>query len=228
MATLENSEAEVTATPVAILDDTELISHVIGKHEKFIQEYSDELKGLEDKLNNNHTEFQRIKKELETLETRIVVLTEKRHQLYHQAKKLRVQLFEAIVNREQTQHLENELQQIENRLQNSNMSSIDEYGYIDRLNSLLKENVSPLLEDNASSQMTMSSIIDILEMAKTARKELDDVESSPTSYKNESNLVKKEFEEKEARVEWLNRRMKLHKEAMKYWEKMKTGDDHPE
>ena len=225
---MEDSNTDTTTSPVKILGDTELLSLVIEKHKKFLHEYRDELNDLQENVKTNQSEYQRINTELETLETRIVVLTEKRHQLYHQAKKIRSKLFKTIADRRPILNLEQEIENIENKLQNTNMSSVDEYRYIDRLHSLLEEIASPFLEDDASLRMTVSSIIDILEMAKTSRKELEDVVSAPDEYKSKSISIKKEFDEKRARVGWLNNRINIHKEALAYWEMMKTGVDHTE
>ena len=225
---MEQSNSGTATLPVTILDDTELLSLVIEKHKKFIHEYDDEHNNLQENVKAKRLEYQRINTELETLETRIVVLTEKRHQLYHQAKKLRSKLFDSITDRKPIEHLGQEMENIENRLQNATLSSVDECRHIDRLHSLLEEIPSTVLGDDARLQMTVSSINDILEMAKTAREELDDVVSTPDTYKIESISMKKEFDEKEARMGWLNNRIQLHKEALSYWETIKMGGGHTE
>jgi len=216
--TLPDTETEVTNTPVTLLDDNELLSIVIEKHNRFMGEYSSELKDLQEKMNSGRSEYNRVSKELEALETRIVVLKEKRHQLYYQAGKLRLRLLETISDKEKTQHLESEMGNIENKLQNANLSSSEECGYIDSIRSLLKEIIETVPDNDMVQQTTVSSIHDILETTKAARSELDEMLNAPDEHRKESITLKQEVEDQEARLAWLARRTALHKEALGYWE----------
>jgi chromosome segregation ATPase len=213
-------EPQVTYEPVTILSDAELYSIVIEKHNKFIKDFTDEQERLEVVVNSKRTEYQRMNKELEAFETRIVVLREKRHQLYHQAKKLRIKLFEDIVDTGHIQHIENETADIENRLQNANMSSKEELYLINRISSLVNEIVQGVPELDDVHRGFLPSILDIFKTAESARKELDDMMDAPAKHKSESASIKEEFEEMESRLGWLKRRIELHKDALEYWEKM--------
>lgn len=216
--TLPDTETEVTNTPVTLLDDSELLSIVIEKHNQFMGEYSSELKDLEEKIGSGRFEYNRVSKELEALETRLVVLKEKRHQLYYQAGKLRLRLLETISDKEKIQHLGSEIGNIENKLQNANLSSSEEYGYIDSIRSLLNEIMDNVPDNDMVQQATVSSILDILETAKAARSELDEMLNAPDEHRKESIALKQEVEDQEARLAWLKRRTGLHKEALGYWE----------
>ena len=216
-------ETEVTNTPVTLLDDNELLSLVIEKHNHFMDEYSRELKDLEEKIESGRSEYNRVSKELEALETRLVVLKEKRHQLYFQAGKLRLRLLGTISDREKIQHLESEVGNIENKLQNANLSSSEENDHIDRIRSLLKEIIDTVPDSNMAQQAAVSSILDILETAKAARSELDEMLNAPDEHRKESIALKQEVEDQEARLTWLKRRMGLHKDALGYWENVGKG-----
>jgi len=220
---LPDIETEVTNTPVTLLDDNELLSLVIEKHNRFMGEYSSELKDLEEKTGSGRSEYNRVSKELEALETRLVVLKEKRHQLYFQAGKLRLKFLETINDREKIQHLESDIGNIENKLQNANLSSSEEYGYIDNIVSLLKEIIDIVPANDMAQQATISSILDILDTAKAARNELDEILDAPDEHRKESIALKKEVEDQEARLTWLKRRMGLHKDALGYWENVGKG-----
>ena len=211
--------------PVSILSDAELYSVVIKKHKMFMQDFTKELDSLDSTVNSKRTEYQRINNELEALETRIVVLREKRHQLYHQAKKLRIKLFENIDKGEHFLHLENEINDTDNRLQNANMSSKEELDCINRIGALVNEMVQGLPEINDVQRVGMASILDILKTAESARKELDDIVDAPATHKSESASIKEEFEEMESRQRWLKRRIELHTDALEYWEKTVAGGD---
>lgn len=221
------TEVEPLATyePITILSNEKLHSIVIDKHNRFIKEFTDELEGLEVTVNSKRTEYQRINKELESLETRIVVLREKRHQLYHQAKKLRIKLVEDIVDKEKIQHFENEIEDIDNRLQNANMSSKEELDCINRIRSLVNEMVPGAPVMNDMQKVAIASIHDIFTTAESARKELDNMLDAPAKHKSESASIKEEFEEMESRQGWLKRRIVLHKDALEYWEKTVAGEE---
>jgi chromosome segregation ATPase len=222
--TLPDTKIEVTNTPVTLLDDNVLLSIIIEKHNRFIGEFSSELKELDEKMNSGRSEYNRVSKELEILETRLVVLKEKRHQLYFQAGKLRLRFLETISDKEKIQHLESDIRNIENKLQNANLSSSEEYGYIDRIMSLVKEIIDTVPYNDMAQQATVSSILDILETAKAARSELDEMLNAPDEHRKEAIALKQEVEDQEARLAWLNRRIGLHKEALGYWENVGAGE----
>ena len=134
-----------------------------------------------------------------------------------------MKFLETINDREKIQHLESDIGNIENKLQNANLSSSEEYGYIDNIVSLLKEIIDIVPANDMAQQATISSILDILDTAKAARNELDEILDAPDEHRKESIALKKEVEDQEARLTWLKRRMGLHKDALGYWENVGKG-----
>jgi chromosome segregation ATPase len=219
---LEVIESESNITPVSLLKDNELVSIVIEKHEKLIKEFTDELNELEKKVELNQSEYNKNNEELDSLETRIVVLGEKRHQLYHQSRKLRTQLTSSLKDMEGVMNLEKEMDKIENRLQYTKISSAEEINYIGQLQSLIKQLGSKNNIQEAHKN-TISSIIDILETARSTRNELDGSINTPDKLKTNYNSLKNEFEEMDSRCGWLRRRLEQHGQALKYWGKVQSG-----
>ncbi|MBW6517396.1 MAG: hypothetical protein K0A89_02700 [ANME-2 cluster archaeon] len=211
--------------PVSILSDVELHSVVINKHKKFLQDFTEELDRLDEPVNSKRTEYQRINNELEALETRIVVLREKRHQLYHQATKLRLKLLSGVDTNEHLLHREKEISDIDNRLQNASMSSSEELACIDRIGALVNEMMQGLPELNDVQRGDFLSILDVLKTAESARKELDIMVDAPAKHKSESASIKEDFEEMESRQRWLKLRIELHNDALEYWEKTLAGGE---
>lgn len=218
-------EAQAEYHPVSILSNAELHSVVIHKHMMFLKDFTEELDRLDGTINSKRTEYQRIMNELEALETRIVVLREKRHQLYHQAKKLRLKLLADIDTNEQVLHLEKEINDLDNRLQNANMSSSEEFECINRIRTLIHKIVQGLPGINDVKRAEFASIFDILKIAESARKELDTMEDTPVKHRSESVSIKEEFEEMESRQRWLKLRIELHDDALKYWEMALAGGE---
>lgn len=210
---MQSAQSVSTCIPPAILDNNQLIACVIEKHKKFIEDFSREYESLEKTVKEHSSRQQHITRELESHETRIVVLKEKRHQLYHQSKKLRMQILNEKLPRG------SEINDLEERLQNSHLSSEEEFDCICKVISLFKEKISAASCDEEIYQRTVSSIINILETAKAAREELDTVMSTPDKLKNDISSFEKSLGEMESRSGWLNRRIDLHKKALDYWEK---------
>lgn len=214
---------EASSEQVKIQDEAKLLSLVVDKHKRFIREYTEEHNNLGAEIETKHSEYNRINKELEALETRIVVLKEKRHQLYHQTAKLRMRMLEDMGDSDKLHHLNNEIEEIENRLQNANMSPDEEYASMDRIESLLKGAVPLDGDSHNTAQEVMSSISDILATARSARSELEEMIDAPQKHQQECRIYKEEFEKMESRRKWLERRIELHTQALEYWEQQATG-----
>lgn len=138
---------------------------------------------------------------------------------------MRIKLFENIDKGEHFLHLENEINDTDNRLQNANMSSKEELDCINRIGGLIKEMVQSLPEIDDVKRVGMASILDILKTAGSARKELDSIVDAPATQKSESASIKEEYEEMESQQRWLKRRIELHTDALEYWEKTVAGGD---
>jgi len=71
------------------MDSNRLIELVIEKHKKLLGTYGSEFEEIETKFDMLKQQSDAIKKEIESTGTRIEVLNEKYHLLFHQAKKQR-------------------------------------------------------------------------------------------------------------------------------------------
>lgn len=224
-STLQRIETDTNTTPITMLSKEQLLDLVIIKHKKLIKDYSDELQVLNEKIDTDRSGHAHIVRELEELESRIIVLKEKRHQLYHQVKKKYEKLNKTIKDNKQIKPTTDEINIIQNKLQNTNISSKDEYDCIDRIVTLIKDIIEKIPDTDSEGKLICLSIIDLLETARMARQELEEIESTPTEQKTELDSLKQEYEELEPRRDWLNRRTKLHIDALNYWEIKKSGDN---
>ena len=222
---MQRIETDTNTTPITILSEEQLLDLVIVKHKKFIKDYSNELQVLNEKIDTGRSSHVHIVKELEELESRIIVLKEKRHQLYHQVKKKYEKLIKTIKDNKQIKPTIDEINTIQNKLQNTSISSKDEYDSIDRIVTLIKDIIEKIPDTDNEGKLICLSIIDLLETARMARQELEEIESTPIEQKTESDSLKQEYEELEPRRDWLNRRTKLHTDALNYWEIKKSGDN---
>ncbi len=84
---------------IEILDGRILIEQVMEKHKKLLDTYGNEFSEIENKMNSLKQQSDAIKKEIESTESRISVLTEKYHLLFYQAKKQREERVNALIEK---------------------------------------------------------------------------------------------------------------------------------
>lgn len=208
-----------------IPDSSRLIELVIEKHNRFLETYNAEFSELEGKLNAARQQSEAVKKEAEAAEARVNVLNEKYHLLFHQAKKLREELFNSAVEKlraakadaAQVIRLKGRIEEYEKKLQNSRNIG-DEEKAIAEIKKLLYDFES--CTRKAGMSITCSAILDKLNEANLSHKELISLQNRPKQH------VEQNFErhknEIETRFSWLKHRLESHRGALSYWEKQKV------
>ena len=212
-----------------IIDNNKLIDLVIEKHNKFIAAFKDEFSGLENKLNEIRKQADDLKKEIETAESKINVLNEKHFLFFHQAKKLRDELFYTVLEKMQqarapnthdVMRLSGRIDEYEKKLQNSRNID-DEEKTITEVKKLLHDFESEARK--AAISVTLKAITDKLDEAHSSHKELLSVQDKPKQDTDSAREFDKQKDEIEGRHNWLKRRIESHMNALAYWEKQKGG-----
>ncbi len=212
-----------------IVDSNKLIELVIEKHKKLFDTYNSEFSDMNSKLNAIKQQSDAIKKEIETTETRIQVLNEKYHLLFHQAKKMREDISGALLekmraakaaNIQDTITHGNKLDEFEKRLQNSKNIE-DEERIIVEIKKLFYELESAARK--AGITVSFNTVIDKLNEGNTSHKELLALENKPKLYADSAKDQGRQMEEIEGRHNWLKHRIESHSNALAYWEKQKGG-----
>ncbi len=212
-----------------IIGKESLIEQVIAKHTHFIDTFNAEFSELDDRLNSSKQQLDTLKKEIETTESRIGVLTEKYHLLFYQAKKLREELFNTIIekmragkaaNVQDVTRPGNRIEEFEKKLQNS--KNIDEEEkIIEELRKLFYDIES--MAGKVGIIITFKGIIEKLNDANSSHKELLSLQNKPREHSVAAKEHEKQIDELEGRHNWLKHRIDSHNKALSYWEKQKGG-----
>ncbi|HEY9205338.1 MAG TPA: hypothetical protein VIO58_05405 [Candidatus Methanoperedens sp.] len=211
-----------------IIDGNRLIELVIEKHRKFLDTYNNEFSETGVRLKSVKQESEAIKKEIGTTESKILVLTEKYHLLFHQAKKQREEISSSVLDKmhankadtHDMMRLSARLEEIEKKLQTSKNIE-DEEKMIGEIKKLLYE-----LESGARKAgiiITCKGIIDKLSEANSSHRELLSLQDKPKEHSVSSKEHEKQIGEIEERYNWLKHRIESHNYALAYWEKQREG-----
>jgi len=206
-----------------IIESGRLIELVIEKHSRFLEAFNSEFSEVESTLNALKQQSDAAKKEMEAAETKITVLNEKYHLIFHQAKKQREELFKEVLGRmppkeaQDMKRLEGRIAEFEKKLQSSKNID-DEEKIIVEIKKLLYDFESTVKK--AGIIVTCRGIVDRLYEANSSHKELISLQNRP---KQDTSSYEKQLSEIEARHIWLKRRIESHNNAAAYWEKQKGG-----
>lgn len=212
-----------------VIESDRLIEMVIDKHNRFLLAFNSEFSELESKLSSVKQQADMVKKELEATETRITVLNEKYYLLFHQAKKLREEIFAHVLEKMRADkfagvqdiiRLGSRIDEFEKKLQSSKNIE-DEERTIAEIKKLLYDFESAAKK--AGITVTCKGVVDKLNEANASHNELLSIQNKP---KHETTSLKdydKQKDEIEGRYNWLKKRIESHTNALAYWEKQKGG-----
>ncbi len=212
-----------------VIESDRLIEMVIDKHNRFLLAFNSEFSELESKLSSVKQQADMVKKELEATETRITVLNEKYYLLFHQAKKLREEIFAHVLEKMRTDkfadvqdiiRLGSRIDEFEKRLQ-SCKSIEDEERTITEIKKLLYDLESAAKK--AGITVTCKGVVDKLNEANASHNELLSIQNKPKQETTSLKDYDKQKDEIEGRYNWLKKRIESHTNALAYWEKQKGG-----
>lgn len=212
-----------------VIESDRLIEMVIDKHNRFLLAFNSEFSELESKLSSVKQQADTVKKELEATETRITVLNEKYYLLFHQAKKLREEIFAHVLEKMRTDkfadvqdiiRLGSRIDEFEKRLQ-SCKSIEDEERTITEIKKLLYDLESAAKK--AGITVTCKGVVDKLNEANASHNELLSIQNKPKQETTSLKDYDKQKDEIEGRYNWLKKRIESHTNALAYWEKQKGG-----
>ncbi|MFZ3058282.1 MAG: hypothetical protein WA102_00970 [Candidatus Methanoperedens sp.] len=213
---------------IEIIESNRLIEQVIDKHNGFLKIFNSEFSELDGKLDAAKQQSLAIKKEIGATEARITVLNEKYYLFFHQAKKLREELFGKVIEKMRSAKAPNihditrisgKIDEFEKRLQNSKNIE-DEEKLIVEIKKLLYDFESQARK--AGLIVTGKGVVDILNEANSSHKELISLQNKPKQDTGARD-ADKQINEIEGRHNWLKRRIESHNNAVSYWEKQKGG-----
>lgn len=198
---------------IRILTEGELISRVVEKHKRFLEEYRKEFEELDSKLDQFEEDAKNAKISRTRMAERKEVLKEKRQQYYHQAEGLlEKELFQKLDRvtvdkiKEDIKKLKGQIEpEEEQKLKGSFMENLGELAREKGVEENLLLQVSARLEEAGSSNLELKEVIE-------SEKQLEEDDGSKSS----------EIAKNKPQHKWLSTKIKSHEEALSYWEKQKV------
>ena len=198
---------------IRILPEGELISRVVEKHKKFLEEYRKEFEELDSKLSQFEEDAKNAKISRTRIAERKEVLKEKRQQFYHQVEGLlekdlfpKLDPVTADKIKEDIKKLKGQIEPEEEQdLKNSFMKNLGELIKEKETGESLLQQVNARLDEAGSSNIELKEI-------KESEKQLEEDDGSKTS----------EISKSKPQHKWLITKIKSHEEALSYWEKQKA------
>ncbi len=214
---------------IEIMDSSRLIELVLEKHRKLLETYGCEFSEIESKFNMLKQQSDAVKKEIDSIGSRIEVLNEKYHLLFYQAKKQREDTLNELLekmrhnkaaNMQDVMRFTGRIEELEKKLQNSKHIE-DEEKSIAELKKLLYEIESAGKKDGI--MITCKGIIDKLNDANSSHRELLSLQDKPKQHFESLSDYDRQKNEVEVRFNWLKHRIESHNNALAHWEKQRGG-----
>jgi glycerol-3-phosphate cytidylyltransferase-like family protein len=198
---------------IRVLTEGELISAVVEKHKRFLEENRKEFGELDCMLSQVEEDVKNAKNSRIRMEERKEVLKEKRQQFYHQAEALlEKDVFQKLDPitisklKEELKKLKGQIEpEEEQKLKDSFMGNLRE---IVRASGL-GENI--ILQTGAR-----------MEEARNSNLELKEIIQSEKQLVADDGSKSEEISKSKSQHKWLSTRIKNHEDALNYWEKLKV------
>ncbi|KKG15251.1 hypothetical protein EO98_13400 [Methanosarcina sp. 2.H.T.1A.6] len=198
---------------IRMLTEGELISGVVEKHNRFLEEYRKEFKELDSRL----TQFEEDAKTAKISRTRMAerkeVLTEKRQQYYHQAEGLLEKELFPKLDTVTADKIKEDIKKLKGQIEPEEEQKLKD-SFMEHLQELVREEgvgESILLQTRAR-----------MEDARNSNLELKEITESEKQLEEDDGNKNSEISKNKPQHKWLSSKIKSHEEALSYWEKQKV------
>ena len=198
---------------IRVLTEGELISAVVEKHRRFLEEDKTEFGELDSRLSQVEEDAKNAKNSRIRMEERKEVLKEKRQQFYHQAEALLEKDVFPTLDPITTSKLKEELKKLKGQIGPEEEQQL-KYSFMENLREIIRavgpgENI--LLQTDAR-----------MEEARNSNLELKEIIQSEKQLAEDDGSKSEEISKSKSQHKWLNTKIKNHEEALNYWEKLKV------
>ena len=196
-------------TGIRTLPSGELITGVVGKHRRFLEEYRKEFEELESRLNEIEGEVKNSKNFRSQMLERKEVLKEKRQQFYHQVEGLLEKELYPKIDQISTDKLLEEIKKLKAQIEPG-----EEQEFAGAfIESFREASLKADLEENIVQQIGAK-----IEEAKNSNQELKKIEESEKQMEESHGSKSEELSKGKPQHKLLKSKIKSHEEALKYWE----------
>jgi DNA repair exonuclease SbcCD ATPase subunit len=198
---------------IRVFTERELISAVVEKHRRFLEEDRKEFEELDSKLNQVEEDVKNTKDSRIRIAERKEVLKEKRQQFYHQ--------IEALLEKELFPKLDlitaNKLKEDIKKLKGQTDPEQEQ-----KLKDSFVENLREIIRATGLEENILLQTQARVEQARNSNLELKELTDSEKQLEVDDGSKNEEISTGKSQHKWLNSKIKNHEEALNYWEKLKV------
>ena len=197
---------------IRVLTEEELISAVVEKHRRFLEDYINEFKELNCQLNQIEEDAKNLKNSRIKFMERKEILKEKRQQFYHQAEALLERELFPKLNPITANKLTEDIKKLKGQIEPEEEQKLND-SFIENLRETFRVTE---FEENLLLQIQVR-----LEEARNSNLELKEILGSEKQFEENDSIKDEEISKSRSQHKWLNSKIKNHEEALDYWEKLK-------
>ncbi|AAM04119.1 predicted protein [Methanosarcina acetivorans C2A] len=198
---------------VRMLTEEELISGVVEKHRRFLEEYRKEFEELDSKINQFEEDAKNARISRTQMAERKEVLKEKRQQYYHQVEGLLEKELFPKLDPITADKIMEDIKKLKGQIE-----SDEEQKLIDSFMENLQERIREKEVGESLLQQTKARV----EEARNSNLELKEITESEKQLEEDNGSKNSEISKNKPQHKWLSSKIKSHEEALSYWEKQKT------
>ena len=195
-----------------MLTEEELISAVVEKHRRFLEDDRKEFEELTSKLNQIEEGAKNLKNSRIKFMERKEILKEKRQQFYHQAEALLEREMFPKLNQITANKLKEDIKKLKGQIEPEEEQ---------KLKDLFIENLRETFRVTEFEENLLLQIQVRLEEARNSNLELKGIVESEKQFEEDDSIKDEEISKSKSQHKWLNSKIKNHEEALDYWEKLK-------
>lgn len=197
---------------IRVLTEEELISAVVEKHRRFLEDDRKEFEELTSKLNQIEEGAKNLKNSKIKFMERKEILTEKRQQFYHQAEALLEREMFPKLNQITTNKLKEDIKKLKGQIEPEEEQ---------KLKDLFIENLRETFRVTEFEEYLLLQIQVRLEEARNSNLELKGIVESEKQFEEDDSIKDEEISKSKSQHKLFNSKIKNHEEALDYWEKLK-------
>lgn len=198
---------------IRILPEGELISRVVEKHKKFLEEYRKEFKELDSKLSQFEEDAKNAKISRTRIAERKEVLKEKRQQFYHQVEGLLEKDLFPKLDPVTADKIKEDIKKLKGQIEPEEEQDLK--------NSFMK-NLGELIKEKETGESLLQQVNARLDEAGSSNIELKEIKESEKQLEEDDGSKSSEISKSKPQHKWLSTKIKSHEEALSYWEKQKA------
>ncbi len=195
-----------------MITEEELISAVVEKHRRFLEDDRKEVEELNSRLNRIEEDAKNLKNSRIKFMERKEILMEKRQQFYHQAEALLERELFPKLNQITANKLKEDIKKLKSQIEPEEEQKLKD-SFIENLSETFRVTE---LEENLLLQIQVR-----LEEARNSNLELKGIVGSEKQIEEDDSSKNEEISKSKSQHKWLNSKIKNHEEALDYWEKLK-------